>query len=266
MIILKKKMLSLLKRKVVWFGDAPKVSQCLTTVYKQSLAMKNFFGYKRDDFYTKLIDISGSDEQLILGFDKQTAYDIRRGRKDGISSQIHNGAEEFVVFYNDFAKTKGLNTIDLSKVDYGGNLMITKAVIENDTLVMHSYILDPSLRRVRLLHSASLYRNEETGASKRSLVGRANRLLHLEDMSLFRSQGYKIYDMGGYAYQTTDSNLLRINVFKDGFGGEMVLESDYWPLTFIYLMRLFAFLKATGNKIGSKMSANQVKKDIPYAV
>lgn len=238
MIILTKKVLPFWNREVVWFGDLPRLSQCLSTVYKQSLTMKNRLGYKRSDFYTKLIDISSTEEMILNGLDKDTAYDIRRGKKDGVLTKIHTDLNEFISFYNGFAQTKGLNRINLDAVHNGNNLMVTKAEMDNEILVMHSYILDPSARRVRLLHSASLYRNAETGASKRSLVGRANRLLHFEDMILFKSKGYSVYDMGGYAYETADQSLQRINLFKDGFGGKLVLESDYWPITFLFVIKL----------------------------
>ncbi|RZM20525.1 MAG: hypothetical protein EOO88_35930 [Pedobacter sp.] len=210
--------------------------------------MKNRLGYKRSDFYTKLIDISVPEDIILSGLDKDTAYDIRRGKKDGIHTNIHTDLNQFVEFYNGFAQTKGLNQINLAALHNGNNLLVTKAEIDSEVLVMHSYILDPSAKRVRLLHSASLYRNAEMGASKRSLVGRANRLLHFEDMILFKSQGYSIYDMGGYAFKTADQSLQRINLFKDGFGGRLVLESDYWPLTFLFVIRMRSMLSRLINR------------------
>jgi len=235
--------LPFLNREVVWFGQKPKTGQCLTTVFRQSSVKGERFGYKREDFYTKLIDISASEDTFFSQFDKNTAYDIRRARKDGIHTDIHTQLDEFIIFYNDFALTKGLEPIGLSSLEYGDNLVITKAVSEGEILVMHAYLLDRSEGRVRLLYSASPYRKEEMGGTKRSWIGRANRLLHLEDMKTFKAMGFSVYDMGGYAFGTTDDSLQRINLFKDGFGGQMVVENDYWPLLMLLAIRLRLLLK-----------------------
>lgn len=164
--------------------------------------------------------------------------------KDGIQAEIHTETNEFITFYNDFASTKGLAPIGIGLLEYGENLVITKAVSEGEILVMHAYLLDRSEGRVRLLYSASLYRKEQMGGTKRSWIGRANRLLHFEDMKTFKAMGFSIYDMGGYAFGTADDSLQRINLFKDGFGGQMVVENDYWPLLMLLAVRLRLLLKS----------------------
>ena len=106
---------------------------------------------------------------------------------------------------------------------------------------MHAYLLDDTLKRVRLLHSASLFRNEKDNQLK-AITGRANRLLHFNDMCFFKQHGFQIYDMGGYAHGTSDEALKRINQFKDSFGGILIQESDYLPVlgsALLFLKKIF---------------------------
>ncbi|WP_199117978.1 hypothetical protein [Pedobacter sp. ASV28] len=249
MIVLKKKLFPFLDRQVIWFEPKPSKLKCFSTLYKQSTAQHNIFGYKRSEFYTKLINLWASEEEICKGFNKDTAYEIRRARKDGIVTGVELDIYRFVKFYNTFAQTKGLHQLGNHILHYGEHLMMTKATAENEDLVMHAYILDLSDKRVRLLYSASQYRNEVSGASKRALVGRANRLLHAEDMLLFKAQGFATYDMGGYAFGTKEVDLHRINVFKDGFGGELILENDYWPRTLLLALGLLALMKRAKRQI-----------------
>jgi hypothetical protein len=44
--------------------------------------------------------------------------------------------------------------------------------------------------------------------------------------------------MGGYAYETKDEVLQNINKFKDGFGGNLVCEYDYWPWYYKYILNV----------------------------
>ena len=55
-------------------------------------------------------------------------------------------------------------------------------------------------------------------------IGRANRLHHWLDVLRFRDEGFAIYDFGGWYAGTANDELLRINRFKESFGGEVVLQ------------------------------------------
>jgi len=66
----------------------------------------------------------------------------------------------------------------------------------------------------------------------RSLTGRANRLQHWRDMLRFKSSGVVSYDFGGWYEGREDQDRLRINSFKEEFGGQ-VLKAFNWirPMT-----------------------------------
>jgi hypothetical protein len=88
-------------------------------------------------------------------------------------------------------------------------------------LVWHAHLWTPS--RARLLHSASLYReSDDTGF--RNLIGRANRWLHWRDMLRYKAQGITAYDWGGWYAGDENEELLRINRFKDEWGGRVAHE------------------------------------------
>ena len=62
-------------------------------------------------------------------------------------------------------------------------------------------------------------------------MGRANRLLHWGDMLRFRELGVATYDLGGWYTEHRDEALLKINSFKEEFGGSVVHEWDAYRPT-----------------------------------
>lgn len=234
MIQIKARALRVMPVNVIWFAGKPQKWQCLYSYYKQSAYCGSVPGYYREAFYTKVIDIAAPVDVFASGFDSNTAYEIRRAIKDGVTTAIETDLELFINFYNLFAQTKQLPKLGANFKSYRSRMVITKAVYDQQDIVMHAYIIDSNLKRVRLLYSASLFRNEQSTQIK-AVIGRANRMLHFEDMCLFKEQGYDVYDLGGYAYNTSNAALQRINQFKDSFGGELIQESDYLPVPALVL-------------------------------
>lgn len=243
MIYLKTRVFNCLPINVIWFAAKPQLWQCLTSYYKQSTYAGPVKGYYRVPFFTKLIDITKPIPVIESELENKTAYEIRRAIKDGVTVEVENDVKHFIGFYNAFAQTKHLKKIKSKLNNYNGQLIITKAVFEHNDVVMHAYVCDAALKRVRLLYSASLFRNESNTQFK-ATIGRANRLLHFNDMCFFKEQGYHTYDLGGYAMGTADEALARINQFKDGFGGILVEESDFLPLPALVLSYINKIYKA----------------------
>ena len=88
---------------------------------------------------------------------------------------------------------------------------------EGEVLGYHAYCLGE--QRVMLLHACTLHRLVQDTAA-RAAVGRANRLLFWTDILHFRQQGLQTYDFGGWYPGQSDTRLLGINKFKEGFGGQ----------------------------------------------
>lgn len=234
MIVLKTKVFSHLTISTIWFADRPNTLNCLNSHYKQCIHQKSTLGFQRIPFFTKLINLNKDITEIEQELSPKTAYEIRRAIKDGVNVTIEHNIDHFTKFYNEFATTKQLQPISAKLKNYKANLIITKAVFDHKDIVMHAYVCDHDAKRVRLLHSASHFRNENDTAY-RATVGRANRLLHFNDICLFKQQGFIYYDLGGYALNTKDNALNCINKFKDGFGGMLVEESDFLPITGLLL-------------------------------
>lgn len=241
MVYIKTMALHVMPVNIVWFAAKPQKWRCLKSYYKQSTYCGAIAGYRREPFFTKVIDISAPQEVFEAAFEKNTIYEIKRALRDGVTTAPEHSLTCFINFYNLFASSKQLPKLSANFYNYQSNIVITKAIYNNQAVVMHAYITDMQLKRVRLLYSASLYRNE-TDTQLRAVTGRANRLLHFNDMCFFKQQGFQIYDLGGYALGTNNQALLRINDFKDSFGGKLLEESDYVPipaLVFSFFNKMF---------------------------
>ncbi|WP_431198579.1 hypothetical protein ACQ86K_19360 [Mucilaginibacter sp. P19] len=96
---------------VVWFAAKPNLWGCLLKYYKQSKSSEAVPGYRKEDFFTKIIDITVPVPDIEANFDKNTSYEIRRAIKDGVSTVMGTGIKAFIDFYNAFAVTKGLKKL-----------------------------------------------------------------------------------------------------------------------------------------------------------
>lgn len=181
-----------------------------------------------EKFYTLCIDLTESEETIFSHFEKNTKYEINRAtQKDNVTIETLNSKIDkqlFYDFYSDFARTKNLMPIAVLETDLlieNDMFTIRAAVCNGDKIVFHSYVT--ANNRARLMHSASLFRNSsDTGY--RNLVGRANRLLHWDDIRYFKNKGYLIYDLGGIDMNKSNKETQAINAFKESFGGRIVKE------------------------------------------
>lgn len=174
---------------------------------------------------TILIDLAPDPEALLTAVSKNTRYKIRRGaEKDGLKYEVveptAQAVEEFVGYYAQFAALKGLPPLPSRYLHALGRALDLSVVRwEGDVLVWHAH--HRGRERARLLHSVSLYRTAED-SSRRNLVGRANRYHHWQDICRFRAEGIAFYDFGGWYEGTEDQEKVRINAFKEEFGGRIV--------------------------------------------
>lgn len=213
----------------VWFDDEPTDEKVDVMLFRQRSSP--IAGTQCSPFHTILINLTQEADDVLASFEKDTRYEIRRAAtKDSFvcrhwDKETSNVLSQFIGFYNQFAKTKGLGEANqnmlmaLCKADVLA-LSSCRSSTQED-LVWHIYYRCPT--RVRLLHSASLFRETSSGAY-RSMVGRANRFLHWQDMLHFKSEGVTVYDMGGWYEGKSDEEKLRINKFKEEFGGTVVKE------------------------------------------
>jgi lipid II:glycine glycyltransferase (peptidoglycan interpeptide bridge formation enzyme) len=180
--------------------------------------------------HTLAIDLQDCDPQAVFArFAKTTQYEIRRAReRDKVNCQFpdwRSGLTAYATLQQDLSLSSR-GAVDVSTLaQFGGKHALRISTARNHTdgkiLAAHIYVSDGA--RIRLLHSAS--RNSHAADTQaRNLAARANRLLHWEDITRFRSQGLRLYDFGGWYAGQTDHKLLSINQFKESFGGTKVRE------------------------------------------
>ena len=215
----------------VWFDEAPVKASCDVLWHWQSPEKpgKGPCETKR----TLKVDLSLPSEAILNAYTKETRYEIRRAdTKDGLSYTLLPEPREpeiarFTAFYEVFARQKGLIIPSWNRTrSYAsaGELALSLASQGERPLVWHAYYHGRTT--ARLLHSASLYRTEESSAL-RSLTGRGNRWLHWRDMMAFRERGLRFYDFGGWYAGQSDQDRLRINKFKEEFGAVVAVEYNY---------------------------------------
>jgi hypothetical protein len=179
--------------------------------------------------YTMVLDLGVEVVALFAAMSPDTRTKVRRANREGAVANLWRNPDDKVVrqfsaFYDQFARQKKLSPISgagLRALRQSGLLAISNVIAASgETLVWHSYVCAGP--RVRLLQSASLFRSLQ-GSGDRNTIGRANRFLHCRDMLAFKSAGVRIYDFGGWYAGHTDADLLRVNRFKEEFGGKVEL-------------------------------------------
>jgi hypothetical protein len=220
-----------LTRGEIWFDEEPGKEPLDFIVYHQR--SKPLPKSKWREFHTLLVDLRQSPGELLDQMDSRTVYQINRARdKDEIACEACNPKDtgiltDFANFYDRFAKEKGLVFLDrrwLMTTAQAGVLELSRAKSPLGEVLVYQTLLRTKTR-VRGLQSASFYRANPDSIT-RSFMGRANRLLHWEQMLRFKEQGVETYDFGGWYVGTEDQDRIRINQFKKGFGGEVVCNYD----------------------------------------
>jgi hypothetical protein len=219
-----------LTRAEVWFDNEPTATARPVDWILYNLRSCPVPGAQSRSFYTLLIDLSQTQEQLRAQLSEDTAYKIRRARnRDKITCEwcdprnpgVMDGFEQM---YNAFAAIKGLpvlNRARLERLAAAGVLDVSAAKDpQGNILVYHANYRDE--RRATQLELPSLYRSLPQSAA-RNFSGRANRYLTWSNILRYKDQGLKSFDFGGW-HLGTDQDMLSINDFKRGFGGQVVRE------------------------------------------
>jgi hypothetical protein len=186
-------------------------------------------GSRCADFHTIHLDLTRDEDSLFAAFSRSCRYNVRRAERDDLTETraVSAGRDivgEFVAFFDRFAAGKGLPRAPagrLAQIAAAGQLDLSSVAANGQTLVWHAYLRAGS--RARQLHSASLFR-ERDDSSARNLIGRANRYLHWQDIRHYKGAGLPLFDFGGWYAGRDDHDLLRINAFKEEFGGSIVRE------------------------------------------
>lgn len=182
-----------------------------------------FRGYQ--EYHTSTNDLTMSEEDMLTQINKAVKYQFRRSEKDDIEIRFYTKSDvvknpelltQVADVYERMYQSKGSDTkFNMAAVkEYleADSLVFSTVWHENELLVFHSYVCNDE--DTRLLHSASCFREE---SADQSMIGRANKRLHWEDIKYFKAQGLLRYDWGGIS---DFENPNGIDEFKLKFGGE----------------------------------------------
>jgi len=179
------------------------------------------------EYHTCMNDLTRSEEEMLAAVNKAVRYQFRRSEKDQIEIRFYTKKEigqspelmeTFADIYERMYQSKGsdtkLNVSAIQKYLEADGILFSAVWHEGEMIVFHSYICYAT--DARLLHSASCFREE---SADQSMIGRANKRLHWEDILYFKKKGLLRYDWGGIS---DFDNPNGIDEFKLKFGGDKI--------------------------------------------
>lgn len=212
----------------LWFGEPPPQTPLGVDVLVYRYHPQALSNARTAQLHSLRSDLTGPPATLTAAFDETCRRHIRRAeREDGLRHEVFDagGLDEFVVFYDRFARQKGLWLADrhwLERAAAARQLALSCVSRDGERLVWHAHLR--AADTAQLAHSASLYRS--LTPERRSLVARANRWLHWRDMLDFQALGARYYDWGGMFEDESTPERAGINHFKRTFGGTPLLAYE----------------------------------------
>lgn len=213
----------------VWFDEEPETKQNVDVLHyiQRPHPIK---GIQFDEFHTILIDLTKSSDDLWKNLGKTNRYKIKRAEQKDLIEYFYwdtNNIDEhnlnnFLDFHDQFSVSQSLKKISRSRIRSLVDMEILDLSIvksqDGTPLGWHAHCLIKN--RVCFFSGASIKNHNDT--AYQSMLGRANRYHHWQDILRFKNSGISIYDFGGWYAGNTDQKLLNINKFKEEFGGEVV--------------------------------------------
>lgn len=182
------------------------------------MAQANFL--IKTPFTTLEIDLEQSVEEIFSQFSKPVRNAIRQAERNGVVCNYAVEVEEFLAFFNAFARAKGIPELDLRYLnEFDGKLFISTAIMDGVVCSAHCYILDFEMKYATLFRSASVRVLVDDISGNE--IGKANKFLHFKDIQFLKQVGMRTYGFGGYSPLTKNDGKDGVNKFKSSFGGEV---------------------------------------------
>jgi hypothetical protein len=213
----------------LWFDEAPP-SDAGVDILVHRYRAAPIVNARSSPLHSLRTDLAPPAPEIAARFEESCRRQIRRAeRDDGLRYELFPESagklEEFAAFYDVFARQKGLWLADrhwLARAVEAGQLALSCVSRDGERLVWHAHLT--AGRIAQLAHSASLFRG--TDGDHRSLIARANRWLHWQDMLAFKAAGALHYDWGGMFAEESTPERAGINRFKRTFGGVPALAYE----------------------------------------
>ncbi|UCE75217.1 MAG: peptidoglycan bridge formation glycyltransferase FemA/FemB family protein, partial [Methanomassiliicoccales archaeon] len=181
-------------------------------------------GFTRQEAATLVINLTQDLDVIWKNMNKTCKNLINKAMRQKIVVRLSENYEEFYKMLTRFRKKKGLSGL-IERFDVirkYGTLFV--AEFDRKTLAGNIYLEDDN--NIRWWIGAS--KRLDVDKNMQKMIGDANRLLIWEAMKYAKEKGIKEFDMGGY-YTGGDKNdpTYTINIFKQGFGGELTMYYTY---------------------------------------
>jgi hypothetical protein len=194
--------------------------------------------------HTIELDLLQDADTINSNFSKQIRQQARIAETDGINCTFQNDIDVFVEFFNEFAKKKNTDLVSKRRMEeLGDGIKLSFASHNGEILAVHSYLTDTEAGIVRHHHAATRRLDDQVD---KNLIGRANKYLTVKNILYFKEQGYKTFDFGGYAKDTTNESLKGINNYKLLFGGHVVESVNYYSYGYWLFKKLSKLLGLQG--------------------
>lgn len=221
-----------LKNVHIWFENYPNLEDLISSglnADRYFLHANNCEWGDSTEQYSLITDLVIDEEELFATLSSTLRNEIRRAGRENTTIKVFHSNDVienesvldiFAEIYHAMYVEKGFEGAQLPRSElmayaHVGKLMVTAAYIHEEAVVYHSYVVSGDCSR--LLHSCSEFRSEDNAA--RNAIGRANKMLHWEDMRTLKAMNVKKYDWGGINSFDAPNGIDR---FKMSFGGERV--------------------------------------------
>lgn len=195
------------------------------TATPENLKLLESFGTKKSPMHlaaehTVMIDLTHTEEELLLEMRRQTRYEVRRAEKLGITVTSDNSKAIFEEFQKCQAETAkrqnfvppSLKTLLAEREAFGDGIKIYKAV-SSDGPVAYGLIIKNGLEADYYEAASTLLNRKLPGAY--ALLWQA-----IKDL---KSEGYQRFNLWGIAPPGQPNHRYAgVTTFKTGFGGEIV--------------------------------------------
>jgi len=209
----------------IWFdAGAPPRGVDVAEYYHVAIPIE---GCRCEDFYTIVFDLTAPEEALFSKVRPEARRQIRKSGESGELAYDHwfpaddATLARFFDAYDELAKQKGLAALDrrLTHAYAEAGFLDVSLVrkVDGTPLAWHAQFRTPA--RMRQLHSIAFFREDK---AERNLIGRAHRWQTWEDIKRAKASGIAVFDLGGWYQGKADQELLKVNAFKEEFGGEVV--------------------------------------------
>ncbi len=184
-------------------------------------------GYRCVEFHTIVFDLRSDEAALLARLRPEARRQIRKCAESGEAVYEHffpcgdEALGRFFAAYDELAGQKGLAALDreVTTAYARAGLLDLSLVRKPDGEALCWHANYRTATRARQLHSVAFFRSDK---AERNLIGRAHRFQTWRDILRFKADGIPVFDLGGWYHGKSDEELLRVNAFKEEFGGDVV--------------------------------------------